>query len=248
MRLLLIGATGTPYFEHCRQEIIDFLGSAKSLGFVSAANLFDEDAYFYAIQTQLIETARPISGQLVHIRWDSNWRDGLARVDAVLVGGGNTYALLGRLRQSGLLHDLREKVRNGLPYIGSSAGANIAGPNILTTNDWNVVGLTDFESLEFVPFNINPHYIEGTERGAPHSETRDLRIREYHQVRRNPVVAIEEKAALRVERGKARIVGKGNVKAFLCDAEDRVFKPGDELVLEDARDSAAGEREAQVKD
>ena len=115
-----------------------------------------------------------------------------------MVPGGNTYALLNRLAQSGLLAALREQVRDGLPYVGSSAGANIAGPNILTTNDWNVVGSTHFNSLGLVPFNINPHYVERASSDAPHSETRDLRIREYHQIWSNPVVAVEETAVLRV--------------------------------------------------
>jgi len=160
MRLLLISATGSPSFEHCKQEMLDFLGPSKSVGFVSAAKLFDEEAYFRAIDERLLGTAPAISRELVHIRWNSDWRDALDRIDAILVGGGNTYVLLKRLSESGLLDVLRERVRKGLPYIGASAGSNVAGPNILTTNDWNVVGLTRFKSLDLVPFNINPHYVE----------------------------------------------------------------------------------------
>jgi dipeptidase E len=75
----------------------------------------------------------------------------------VFVGGGNTYALLKRLREGQLLEPIRARVQAGMPYIGSSAGANLAGPRILTTNDWNVVALDIFDALGLVPFNINTH-------------------------------------------------------------------------------------------
>ncbi len=237
MKLLLISATGSPSFEHCRQEMIGFLGRSKRLGFVSAANLFDEEDYFRAIKERLIGTDPPVSRELVHIRWNSNWRDELNKIDAILIGGGNTYALLERLYQSGLLDVLRERVRNGLPYVGSSAGANVAGPNILTTNDWNVVGMTQFESLDLVRFNINPHYVERSASDAAHSETRDLRIREYHQVRKNPVVAVEESAVLRVVDTRVSVVGKGGVKVFTPGDKQRWFEAGEDLTFEDSPSS-----------
>jgi dipeptidase E len=132
----------------------------------------------------------------------------------VLVGGGNTYALLERLRQSALLDAIRERVREGLPYVGVSAGSNVAGPSILTTNDWNGVGLTAFAALDLVPFNVNPHYLETDPVMAPGSETRDMRIAEYHVVRANPVVGIEEGTVVRVEVGLATMRGAGRVKLF----------------------------------
>jgi dipeptidase E len=229
MRLLLISATGSPYFEHCRKAMLDFLGPVKRVGLVSAANLFDEEVYFRAPYERLIETAPPISRELIHIRWDSNWRDALNRIDAILIAGGNTYALLKRLSESGLLEVLRERIRDGLPYIGSSAGSNVVGPNILTTNDWNVVALTHFESLGLVPFNINPHYIERAASDAPHSETRDFRIEEYHRVWDNPVVALEERVVLKVIDTTVSIIGKGNAKVFVKGDKPRWFEAGEDL-------------------
>jgi dipeptidase E len=148
------------------------------------------------------------------MRWDRDPFPALARAEAVFVGGGNTYALLRRLHQAGLLGPLRERVRQGLPYLGTSAGANVAGPNVLTTNDWNVVGLTVFEALGLVSFNVNPHYLETDPAMAPGSETRDLRIAEYHAVHDNPVVGIEEGAMVRVEAGATIVRGSGRVKLF----------------------------------
>ena len=125
----------------------------------------------------------------------------------MFIGGRNTYALLRRLRQATLLEPIRERVRAGMPYFGTSAGSNVAGPNILTTNDWNVVGLTAFDALGLVPFNVNPHYLETDPAMAPGSETRDMRVAEYHVIRDNPVVGIEEGAMVRVEAGTARCAG-----------------------------------------
>jgi dipeptidase E len=209
VRLLLISNSGRPYLGHARAELLDFLGSARRVGFVTAASLGDEEAYH--------ETARGALAPeiaLEHMRWDRDPFPALARVDAVFVGGGNTYALLRRLRQSGLLEPLRERVRAGLPYVGASAGSNVAGPNILTTNDWNVVGLTAFDALGLVPFNVNPHYLETDPAMAPGSETRDMRIAEYHVLRDNPVVGIEEGTLLRVEGGGVEVRGTGRAKLF----------------------------------
>ncbi len=153
----------------------------------------------------------------------------LEQVEAVYVGGGNTYALLKRLSESGLLDALRERVRGGMPYLGSSAGANIAGPTILTTNDWNVVGLARFEAMALVPFNVNPHYVERAASDAANSETRAHRIREYHKVWSNPVVAIEEGAVLRVIDRQVSVGGGAKAKVFARDGEPRWVSPGEVL-------------------
>jgi dipeptidase E len=150
-------------------------------------------------------------------------------VEAVFMGGGNTYALLMRLRRSGLLAAIRRRVRAGMPYAGASAGSNVAGPTILTTNDWNVVALDRFDALGLVGFNINPHYKEADPMMAPFSETRDDRIREYHVVNRNPVVGLEEGALVRVERGKATALGTARIRIFRPGAEPAWYLPGDAL-------------------
>jgi dipeptidase E len=122
-------------------------------------------------------------------------------------------------------------VQAGLPYIGASAGANVTGPNVLTTNDWNVVGLTTFEALGLVPFNVNPHYLETDPAMAPGSEPRDMRIAEYHVVRDNPVVGIEEGAMVRVEAGTATVRGTSRVKVFRRDQVATWVPAGSELPL-----------------
>src|SRR3989338_4106848 len=187
MRLLLISNSGTPFLAHCTPAIADFLGGRRRLAFVTAASLGDEAAYHARARDAL--GAVPPAGagcEVLHLRWDADPLATLAAADALFVGGGNTYALLARLRAAGLLEPIRARVRDGMPYVGSSAGGN-------------VVALDAFEALGLVPFNINPHYLEADPAMAPGSETRDTRIAEYHAVHANPVVGIEEGTLLRVE-------------------------------------------------
>jgi dipeptidase E len=119
-----------------------------------------------------------------------------------------------------------------MPYAGASAGSNVAGPNILTTNDWNVVALARFGALALVPFNINPHYRETDPVMAPYSETRDDRIREYHAVNANPVVGLEEGSWVIVEDGAARAEGAARVKLFRRGQDATWHLPGDRLPLD----------------
>jgi dipeptidase E len=116
-----------------------------------------------------------------------------------------------------------------MPYAGASAGANVAGPNILTTNDWNVVGLDRFEALGLVAFNINPHYREADPAMARCSETRDDRIREYHAVHANPVLGLEEGALVLVGDGLVTVRGTARVRLFRRGREPVWFQPGERV-------------------
>ncbi len=209
MRVLLISNSGRPYLGWCRSLVTEFLGATRTLAFVTAASLGDEDAYH-----QRAREALEPGVTVRHLDWRRDPRSTLAQADALFVGGGNTYALLKRLRQAGLLEPIRARVEAGMPYMGSSAGSNLAGPTILSTNDWNVVGLREFGALGLVPFNVNPHYLETDPAMAAQSETRDERIAEYHVVNGNPVVGIEESTAVRVDDGVATVQGHGRAKLF----------------------------------
>lgn len=233
MRILLISNTGRPYLQHCRGDIADFLAEPSRVAFITAASLGDEDRYFAKIYPYLVgSSTHGTVRELVHAQWNQYSSGMLDKADAIFVGGGNTYALLMRLKQTGLLEAIRNSVNAGMPYIGSSAGANITGPNILTTNDWNVVALTSFGSLGFVPFNINPHYVEcGTAEKAT-TETREDRISEYHLLRSNPVVGIEEDTVLRIEDGVANVSGVGRVKIFRRDEQPLWLAAGERFDLD----------------
>ena len=214
------------------REIADFLGGLRRVALVSAASLYDEAVYFERLKAFL--TPPPPEGaglELLHLRWNDRPLETLARAEALFMGGGNTYALLKRLRAAGLLPAIRERVLAGMPYLGASAGSNVAGPTILTTNDWNVVALDRFDALGLVSFNINPHYKETDPAMAPGSETRDDRIREYHVVNANPVAGLEEGAVARVESGIVTARGTARIKIFRRGQAPTWHQPGERLDL-----------------
>ncbi len=207
-----------------------FLGARRRVAFVTAASLHDERAYFERVRATLAPPPPEGAGlELVHLRWNDRPLETLASAEALFMGGGNTYALLKRLEESGLVEAIRARALAGMPYMGASAGSNVAGPNILTTNDWNVVALDRFGALGLVPFNINPHYKETDPAMAPYSETRDDRIREYHAVNANPVVGLEEGSWLVVQDGAVTADGGSRVKLFRRGEEPVWYQPGDRL-------------------
>ena len=228
MRVLL--HSGGPLGPVGRAALPRFLGSRRRVAFVTAANLFDEPGYFERVRAALAPPPPEGAGLTVlHLRWNDRPLEALEESEAVFMGGGNTYALLRRLRASGLIEAIRARVRAGLPYMGASAGSNVAGPNILTTNDWNVVGLDRFDALALVPFNINPHYKETDPAMAPYSETRDDRIREYHAVNDNPVVGLEEGSWLVVEDGRVTVDGTARARLFRKGVDPLWLEAGTEL-------------------
>ena len=224
--------SGGPLGADGRAALPLFLQGRRRVAFVTAANLHDETASFERVRATL--GAPPPEGaglDLVHLRWNDRPLETLAGVESLFMGGGNTYALLSRLKQSGLMSAIRERVLAGMPYMGASAGSNVAGPNILTTNDWNVVALSRFDALGLVPFNINPHYKEADPLMAPFSETRDDRIREYHVVNANPVVGLEEGSWVIVENGTVTVHGTARAKLFRRGQEPVWFQPSDHVPI-----------------
>jgi dipeptidase E len=224
--------SGGPLGPAGRAGLADFLGPRRRVAFVTAANLHDETVYFERVRAAL-EPAPPEGAglDLTHLRWDREPLATLAAAEGLFMGGGNTYALLQRLRGAGLLEAIRARVAAGMPYAGASAGSNVAGPTILTTNDWNVVALDRFDALGLVGFNINPHYKEADPMMAAFSETRDDRIREYHVVNANPVLGLEEGAWVVVNDGAVTVAGTARVKLFRPAADPVWYRAGDRLPI-----------------
>jgi len=152
----------------------------------------------------------------------------MSKNDCVAVGGGNTFALLKAMEDKGLLPILREAVLNGTPYVGWSAGSNLACPGIGTTNDMPIMEPPSFEGLNLIPFQINPHYTEAT---IPNhgGESRDQRILEFCEA--NPgirVAGIPEGSLLRVEDNELTLTG-AEMKIFEKGREPRTIANGSTL-------------------
>lgn len=217
MRLLLISSSnvhGYGYLDHPEPAMRAFLGAGQRVAFVPFA-LRDHAAY----------TAK-VRERLGRMDLDVVPIDDMDHADAIFVGGGNTFRLLKTLYERNLLAPIRERVRAGLPYLGSSAGTVIAAPTMKTTNDMPIVEPPSFNALALVTFQINPHYLDPDPQSTHKGETREERIREFLEENETPVVGLREGSILRVENGTTTLLGEKTARIFRRGAEAVEAPPG----------------------
>lgn len=227
LRLLLISNSalhGHGYLDHAAKVIPAFLGHRLRVLFVPWA-LKDRDAYTAKARDRF--AAMGIGLDSIHVARDPVQAIGLA--DAFFVGGGNTFRLLKALQDSGILDAIRRRVQSGVPYIGSSAGSNVAAPTIRTTNDMPIVQPASLDALGLVPFQINPHFLDPDPSSRHMGETREERIVQYLEENEAPVVGLREGAWLRVEAGSVLLEGLTGARIFRRGHPPAEAMPGDVL-------------------
>ena len=227
MRLLLLSNStnfGEKYLDHAMAEILAFLGPVKRLTFVPFA-LADHEAYTARARDRFAREGIEVAA----LRADRGRSDSLDAADAIFVGGGNTYRLLRALQQTGHVEAIRARVAAGMPYLGASAGTNIAAPTIRTTNDMPIVEPAGFDALGLVPFQINPHFVDAEAASRHMGETREERLREYLEENERPVVGLREGAWLRREGPSLRLEGRNGARLFRRGAEAADLAPGTTL-------------------
>ena len=227
MKLLLISSStvhGSGYLDHCAEEIRNFLGQLERILFVPFA-LKDREAYTARAAERLGQMGYAVDG--LHRERDP--QGAVARAEAIFVGGGNTFRLLDALYRQDLLQPIRERVLAGAPYVGSSAGSNVACVTIKTTNDMPIVYPPSLDALNLVPFNINPHYLDPNPDSTHMGETRDTRIREFHEENDPAVVGLREEAMLRIEGPRVMLKGTRGARVFVKGEEPRELPPGARL-------------------
>jgi dipeptidase E len=230
MRLLLISNStnaGENYLGYPGKEIKEFLGKKKkkALFIPYAAVTFSYDDYEKKVGGRFNELGHEIIS--IH-----HFRDPVAAIEeaeAIVVGGGNTWQLLKVIRDHNLLLPVYSRVRSGIPYIGWSAGSNVACPTIMTTNDMPVVRPDSFDSFGLIPFQINPHYTDANPPGHA-GETREQRIMEF--ITANPgiyVTGLREGTMLLVENGSVRLIGPATVRIFRYGSLPREAGTADDI-------------------
>ncbi|MEM0576780.1 dipeptidase PepE [Flavobacterium polysaccharolyticum] len=156
-------------------------------------------------------------------------RKAIIEAEGIFTGGGNTFLLVSQLYKNEVMQVLSETVKKGTPYLGTSAGSNICGLSMQTTNDMPIVYPPSFQTLSVVPFNLNPHYLDPIEGSTHMGETRETRIKEFHAFNAIPVLGLREGSWLEV-KGEM-VVLKGNLKArlFLQNQEPVELESGSDL-------------------
>ncbi len=226
-RLLLLSNStmpGAKPLAHAEAAIGRILAGVRRVLFVPHA-LHDRVAY----ATRIRERFAALDVAVDALEEDDAPERALANAAAVYVGGGNTFRLLHALQTKGWLEPLRARALGGMPYLGASAGTNVATRSIQTTNDMPIVQPPSLAALDLVPFNVNPHYLDPDPNSTHMGETREQRLREFHEMNDAPVVGLREGAWLEVEGDRCTLGGLRGARLFVKGREPSEHAPGDDL-------------------
>ena len=226
-RVLLISNStlyGSGYLDHAENEIRSFLGNVKSVLFVPFA-LYDRDAYASTAR----ERFQKMGCGLESIHTAPDAQHAVNNAEAVFIGGGNTFRLLKALYDMDVLQTIWRRVSEGMPYIGSSAGANVAGPTIKTTKDMPIVQPPSFDALGLVPFQISPHFLDPDPNSTHMGETQEERIVQFLEENDTPVAGLREGAIVRAENGSHMLKGSSGARIFRRGHDPVEAIPGEKL-------------------
>ncbi len=212
------------YLDHCEAEVLRLFAGVREVLFVPYARPSGQthEQYTAAARERFERMGLGLRG--IHEFADP--RAAAAAAQGVFIGGGNTFVLLRGLYEHGLVDEFRERITAGVPYMGTSAGSNVAGLSVGTSNDMPIVHPPSFAALGVVPFNINPHFPVAKPDPTHRGETREDRIREFHVFNTQLVVALHEDGMLRVEGAHVRLIGDRVAFVFRQGQEVAVIEPG----------------------
>ena len=221
MKRILLASTSTvyggTYLSYLQDELIDFFTGIDEILFVPYARPsgITHDEY-----TQIArQFFNRVGKRVVGLHTFADPKKAIRQAKAIFTGGGNTFVLVNQLYGLEVMDVLREAVENGTLYMGTSAGSNIAGQTMQTTNDMPIVYPPSFKTLGLVPFNINPHYLDPDPQSKHKGETRETRIKEFHVFNDTPVIGLREGSWLRVEDEKVSLKGDLTARIFLKGQE-----------------------------
>jgi len=216
MKHIIIASTstvhGSDFLEYLLPELQQFFKNISAILFIPYARPsgISHDDY----TSKVGESFSKISKDVIGIHTFENPIKAIENAEAIFVGGGNTFVLVNQLYKNNLLSPIKEAVENGTPYLGTSAGSNICGLTMNTTNDMPIVQPPSFKTLGLVPFNINPHYLDPDTNSTHKGETRETRIKEFHAFNTQPVIGLREGSWLNVNGNSIILKGKLQARIF----------------------------------
>lgn len=233
MKNLILASTSTlhgqEYLEYLLPNLKNHFSDCNEVLFIPYARLggITHGEYTSTAQKAFERTGLMLKG--IH-EYDSP-TEAVKKAEGIFTGGGNTFLLVQQLYKYKLLVPIKEVLNNGTPYLGTSAGTNIAGLTMKTTNDMPIVYPPSFNTLGLVPFNINPHYLDPDPKSTHKGETRETRIKEFHNFNTPPVVGIREGSWLEVKGEDIKL--KGELTARIFEAGQEPYEVEPETFLND---------------
>lgn len=231
MRNIIIASSstihGSSYLEYITEELKVLFKDAKTILFIPYARPggINHVSYTKNANNAFAKIGKKIKG----IHEYENPIEAIKSAEGIFVGGGNTFVLTSQLYKNNLIDTLKHTVNNGTPYLGTSAGSNICGLTIKTTNDLPIVYPPSFNALGLVPLNINPHYLDPDKSSTHMGETRETRIKEFHHYNTPPVIGLREGSWLVVKDSSIILKGQLTARIFEYNKTPYEIKPGTEL-------------------
>ena len=223
MKKMLLASTSTiygqKYLKYLHDEIKNLFSGCKKILFVPYAR---PSGISHLEYTEKAKNVFKILNLEIIDYTNEDLRESLEKCDGIFVGGGNTFLLLNKLYQYSLIDILKNKINSGIPYLGTSAGTNICGITIGTTNDMPIVHVKSLEALGIIDFNINPHYLDPIDGFEHMGESRETRINEFHKFNVQFVIGLREGSYLQVEGDDIYL--KGLKHAVIFKKENEKFE------------------------
>ena len=223
MKKMLLASTSTiygqKYLEYLLEDIKILFSGCKKIIFIPYARPSGISHLEYTNKAKKVFESLNLN--ILDYTKD-NIKEQLEICDGIFTGGGNTFLLLNKLYEFNLIEDLRYKINSGIPYLGTSAGTNICGLSIGTTNDMPIIHVKSFEALGIIDLNINPHYIDQIEGIEHMGESRETRINEFHNLNDQLVVGLREGSSLSVIGND--IILMGTKKAVIFKKGNKLFE------------------------
>ncbi|MFP4845265.1 dipeptidase PepE [Winogradskyella sp. PE311] len=224
MKSILIASTstihGSGYLEYLTDELKTHFSNASEILFIPYAR---PGGISYDDYTKIAaKTFKSIGKSLKGIHEFDNPKKALENAEGIFTGGGNTFVLVNQLYKNDILIAIKEAINKGTPYLGTSAGSNICGLTMHTTNDMPITYPPSFKTLGLVPFNINPHYLDPKPNSTHMGETRETRIKEFHSFNTQPVIGLREGSWIEVKGDD--LVLKGNLDARVFEYDKSPYE------------------------
>jgi len=231
MKKLLLASTstvyGSGYLEYLLPELKLFFRGVKTILFIPFAR---PSGISYEDYAKLAKDAfKKIGIEVKGIHEYENSKEAITNAEGIFVGGGNTFVLVNELYDQNLIQILKDTINKGTPYLGTSAGSNIAGISMMTTNDMPIVYPPSYDTLGSIPFNINAHYLDPDPNSTHKGETRETRIKEFHVYNKIPVIGLREGSWLEVNGNDIILKGKLKARWFKKDKTPLELAPDSQI-------------------